>query len=159
MNNNWLYYNINNIVCPCLVYALLHIKPTDNNYIWIYYETIDLFLLTHVNYHFKACVRERGGNLGVCCEPPKPARQLLPRKTQTITWKKKSLFKWQLCRQVQQQSPVAVNVNGIPSPEPGSAVVTQEMGPQVSFCQCIIREGQVLGIPKLVRIIEMGPIF
>ena len=159
MNNNWLYYNINNIVCPCLVYALLHIKPTDNNYIWIYYETIDLFILFNVNYHFKACVRERGGNLGVCCEPPKPARQLLPRKTQTITWKKKSLFKWQLRRQVQQQqSPVAVNVNGIPSPEPGSAVVTQEMGPQV-FCQCIIREGQVLGIPKLVRIIEMGPIF
>ena len=73
---------------------------------------------------------------------------------------KEKSFKWHFCRQVQQQqSPVAVNVNGIPSPEPGSAVVTQEMGPQVSFYQCIIREGQVLGIPKLVRIIEMGPIF
>ena len=29
------------------------------------------------------------------------------------------------------QDPVEVNVNGIPRPEPGSAVVTQEMGPQV----------------------------
>ena len=43
-------------------------------------ETIDLFVLANVNYHFKACVRGRGGNLGVCCEPPKPARQLLPLK-------------------------------------------------------------------------------
>ena len=39
------------------------------------------------------------------------------------------LFKM-MYRQVQQQ-PVEVNVNGIPRPEPGSAVVTQEMGPQV----------------------------
>ena len=34
---------------------------------------------------------------------------------------------------------MAVNVNGIPSPEPGSAVVTQEMGPQVSSYQRTIR--------------------
>ena len=31
------------------------------------------------------------------------------------------------------QDPVEVNVNGIPRPEPGSAVVTQEMGPQVGY--------------------------
>lgn len=66
------------------------------------------------------------------------------------------------CRQVQQQSPVAVNVNGIPSPEPGSAVVTQEMGPQVSCYQriCgIINIDSFSNILKLVRIMEIGPIF
>lgn len=36
------------------------------------------------------------------------------------------------------QEPVSVNMNGIPSPKPGTAVLTQEVGPQVhsySFIQ------------------------
>ena len=41
------------------------------------------------------------------------------------------------------QDPVEVNVNGIPRPEPGSAVVTQEMGPQVGYQ--IIRGGLQVG--------------
>ena len=59
------------------------------------------------------------------------------------------------------QDPVEVNVNGIPRPEPGSAVVTQEMGPQVGrqiIRRCRLVGGSWVMDPRwVVRSSEGGP--